>query len=92
MLKNVKKCKKMFKNVKNLKRLRDGPTDGRTDRPTDLPTDRPRCRGVCTRLKMLLFENQEKITFFSLPIYDILRAAKTTQRWHEDQTSQGVEG
>ena len=44
------------------------------------------------KLKMLLYENHEKINFFSLPIYDILRAAKTTQRWHEDQTSQGVEG
>ena len=44
------------------------------------------------KLKMLLYENHEKVNFFSLPIYDILRAAKTTQRWHEDQTSQGVEG
>ena len=44
------------------------------------------------KVKMLLSENHEKVTFFSLPIYNILRAAKTTQRWHEDQTSQGVEG
>ena len=44
------------------------------------------------KVKTLLFENHEKITFFSPPIFNILRAAKTTQRWHEDQTSQGVAG
>ena len=34
--------------------------------------------------KMLLFENHEKVTFFSLPIFNILLVAKSTQRWYED--------
>ena len=44
------------------------------------------------KVKTLLLKNHEKVTFYLLPIYNILRAAWTTQRWHEDQTSQGVEG
>ena len=30
--------------------------------------------------KMLLFENHEKVTFFLLPIYNILWAAETSQK------------
>ena len=33
----------------------------------------------------------KKSHFLSLPIHDILRGATTTNRWHQDQTSQGVE-
>ena len=44
------------------------------------------------KVKTLLFKNHEEMTFFLLPIYDIFWVAKTTQRWHEDQMSQGVEG
>ena len=42
------------------------------------------------KVKTLLFKNNEKITFFSLPIYNILQAVKTTQRRHRYQTSQRV--
>ena len=37
------------------------------------------------KVKTLLFENHEKIPFFSLPIFNFLHVAKTTQRWHDDQ-------
>ena len=42
---------------------------------------------ICQFLK-----NHEKFRFYSPPIYNILRAAWTGQRWHDDQTSQGVKG
>ena len=37
------------------------------------------------KVKTLFFENHEKILFFWLPIFNFLHAAKTAQRWHDDQ-------
>ena len=44
------------------------------------------------KVKLLLFKNHDKVTFFFLPIYKILQAAETSQRQHEEQTSKGVKG